>query len=273
VRRLFELAAPLALLGLALLSWFGWRAVPEHPGPAWPSVAHPLGIDVLGRDFVGVLAHGAADFVGPGALAVLVLLGAVAARASFATARPVLDAVPSARGPGWFLLSAPPRLLLVMLAMLLFDEPSPFAAAAVVTALYLPVALDEIGTRLRGLQEQQVLAGLVAHGLSAPRIVGRHLLRGHLAGPVRRHGAMLFLQVAFTQIALAWVFGASAVTPGLGVSWGMELKRYAAWLPSAGGPGCTPDAVCVPWIAALHTTLLLAVCLLLLGGSFRRAER
>ncbi len=273
MRRALQLGGPLALVVLASLPWLGWGAAPEHESPAWPSLAHPLGVDVVGRDFVGVLAKGAADFVGPGSLAVLMLLLALGTRASFATARPVLDVVPAPRGPGWFLLSAPPRLLAVMLAMLLFDQPSPWVAAAVVTALYLPVALDEIGARLRVLQEQQVLAGLVAHGLSAPRIVGRHLLGGHLRGAVRRHGAMLFVQVAFTQIALAWVFGASAVTPGIGVSWGMELKRYAASLPSAGTPVCGHEGLCVPGIAALHTVLLLAVCLVLLGGASKGAER
>jgi len=76
--------------------------------------------------------------------------------------------------------------------------------------------------------------------------------------------------VAFTQIALAWVFGASAVSPGLGVSWGMELKRYAAALSSG---GCTPDVVCPGSVALLHTVLLLTVCLALLGGVARTAER
>ena len=271
MRRL--LVAPLTLAFLAILPVLGIRAVPDQPGPRWPALTHPLGVDVLGRDFLGVLSHGAADFVGPGALAALALLLAVAGRAGIATARPVLDVAPEPRGPGWFLLSAPPRLLLVMLAMLLFDEPSPGIAAAVVTALYLPVALDEIGARLRDLQHRQVLAGLVAHGLSAPRIVLRHLLGGHLLEPVRRHAAMLFVQVAFTQIALAWVFGASAVTPGLGVSWGMELKRYAAWMPSASSAPCVPDVACAPAIAVLHSVLLLGACLLLLGGIARGARR
>ncbi len=273
MKRLLQLGGPITLTALAAVSWAGRRAVPEHDGARWPSLAHPLGIDVLGRDFLGVLAQGAADFVGPGLLAVVVLLAAVASRSWFATARPVLDEVPRPRGPGWFLLSAPPRLLVVMLAMLLLDEPSPLAAAAVVTALYLPVALNEIGARLRILQQEQVLAGLVGHGLSAPRIVTRHLLGGHLAEPVQRHGAMLFVQVAFTQIALAWVFGAAAITPGIGVSWGMELKRYAAWVSTARSGACLPDVTCGSSVASMHSLLLLAACLVLLGGTLRGQER
>lgn len=259
-------AALVALAGISLAI----RAVPDQPGPAWPTVAHPLGVDVLGRDFLGVLAHGAADFVGPGLVAVVLLLIAVAALSHRRTARPVLDAPRPTSGTRWFLLAAPPRLLLVMLAMLVLDAPSPLVAAVVVTALYLPVALDELDARLHALQEQQVLAGLVAHGLSSSRIVLRHLLGGHLAEPLRRHAAMLFVQVAFTQIALAWVFGASAVSPGLGVSWGMELKRYAAALSSG---GCTADVICPGSVALLHTVLLLTVCLALLGGVARTAER
>lgn len=270
MRRWRRWGIPAVLLLLAVLPPMGLRAVPAHGAADWPSLRHPLGIDVLGRDFLGVLAHGAADFVGPGLFAVLLLLCVLAGRCLLATRRPVLDPAP-ASDSAWFLLAAPPRLLLVMVAMLLFDEPSPWVAAAVVLGLYLPIALDETTTRLRDLAEGQVLAGLVAHGLSPVRIACRHLLFGHLRDAASRHAAMLFVQVAFTQIALSWVFGAAATTPGLGVSWGMEFKRYTAQLPTT-TTVCLPDVACAPYIAALHAVLLLAVCVMLLGGLLRETE-
>jgi ABC-type dipeptide/oligopeptide/nickel transport system permease subunit len=161
--------------------------------------------------------------------------------------------------------------LLVMIGMLFLEEPSPWFAAGIVTVLYLPVCLDECGAKLSSLRAEQVLAGAIAHGLSTPRLVFRHLLGGHLRAPLLRHGATLFTQVAFTQIALAYVFGGSAVSSGLSVSWGMEFRRLVARLPSRGPSMCVPDVVCEPQVALFHCTLLVGASLLLLGGLLRGA--
>lgn len=249
-------AAAAGLLALALWALVGDPS-PEHGAAAWPSLAHPLGVDQQGRDVLALLAHGAAGFVPSGLAAVAALVLAFATVCWRSVGRPAL--APPARGEGWFLLASPPRLLVVMLVMLVLPEPSPWAAAAVVTALYVPLALDEARERLAGLARDQQLAGLVAHGLSQQRIVGRHLLGGHLRELLLRHAGMLFVQVAFTQIALSYVFGGAAVRAGLGVSWGMELRRFASWLPSP--------------IAALHVLLLVAACALLLGGLLPRRRR
>jgi ABC-type dipeptide/oligopeptide/nickel transport system permease subunit len=264
------LFALVGLCGLSLCSLVGGALRPHASGAKWPSLGHPLGLDSLGRDFLHVLADGTLDFSLPGAAAVLTLVAAIALQGLWTATRSPLSGRPrKGLSEAWLVLAAPPRLLLVMIAMLFLDEPSPWVAAGIVTFLYLPVALDECASVLQGLREEQVLAGAIAHGLSASRLVLRHLLGGHLRPVLGRHAAALFCQVAFTQLALSYVFGSSAVTSGLSVSWGMEFRRLVARLPARSGSGCLPDVVCEPNVALFHCSLLILTGLLLLGGLLR----
>jgi hypothetical protein len=249
-------------------------------GPRWPGLAHPLGVDSLGRDFVTVLAHGAVDFAVPGVLATLGLWAVMAAVAGGTLLGDVLprgagpgDGAPGGAGSsGGLVAASPPRLLLVMLGMLLLDEPSPALAAAIVLGLHLPVALHELAGRLRDLREQEVLAGILAHGVPFSRVLLRHLLLGWLRAPLARHGAALFTQVAFTQVALAYLFGTSHVSPGLAVSWGMEFRRLSAAVPGPRGFVCEPGQVCAAAVSTFHAAVLLLLALGLLG-SLVRASR
>ena len=270
-RRLVLIALALAAL-LTVIGLVVGAPRPIHGGPAWPSGGHLLGLDASGRDFLAVLAAGAVDFTVPGAVASLVLVALMGARGFAALGRPAVgDRV--TRSPSRLVLAgaAAPRLLVVLVAMLLLEEPSPWVAATVVTALHLPLASDEIARAIARLRDQEVLAGTIAHGLSRGRIALHHLLRGHLREPVLRHAAALFGEVAFTQVALSYLFGASAVTAGLGVSWGMEFRRLAAGLPGHGlrGPG---DGACPELVALFHALLLLGASLVLFGGLVRAAH-
>ena len=271
-RRLVVVALALVAL-LTIVGLLVGAPRPIHAGPAWPGGGHLLGLDASGRDFLGVLAAGAVDFTLPGVAAALVLVSLLGARGFAALARPAVGDR-ATRGPGGIVLAgaAAPRLLVVMVAMLLLEEPSPWIAAAVVTALHVPVASDEIARALARLRDQEILAGTIAHGLSRWRIAVYHLLRGHLREPVLRHAAALFGEVAFTQVALSYLFGASAVTGGLGVSWGMEFRRLAAALPGH-GLRCPVDGTCPELVALFQAAVLLAVSLLLFGGLVRAAHR
>jgi ABC-type dipeptide/oligopeptide/nickel transport system permease subunit len=246
---------------------------PIHAGPDWPSFGHLLGLDASGRDFLGVLSAGAVDFTLPGIAAGLVLVVLLGGQGLLALRRPAVGDRAD-RAPSGVVLAgaAAPRLLVVMVAMLLLEEPSPWVAAGVVTALHAPIAIDEIARVLARLRDQEILAGTIAHGLARSRIAGRHLLLGHLREPVLRHAAALFSEVAFTQVALSYLFGASAVTGGLGVSWGMEFRRLAAGLPGH-GLRCPVDGPCPELIALFHAGALLLVSLVLFGGLVRAAHR
>ena len=266
------LLAPFALAGLASLGLRHREPRPMYGDAQWPSVAHPLGVDAMGRDFLEVLSAGVVDFAVPGFLMVGLLALIVAARAWWFLLQPVLptgEEIPEATG---LAAASPPRLLIVMVGMLLLEEPNPYLAAGIVLALYLPVALHEVGSHLRALREEEVLAGIVAHGLPTHRVLGRHLLRGYLAEPLIRHCSSLFAQVAFTQIALAFLFGTSSVSRGLAVSWGMEFKRLANGIPQRSGFYCPGDGVCEQAVTAFQGSILLLASLLLLGGLLRLAR-
>ncbi len=259
------LAAAAALGALGLLV----RAPrPVHGDPAWPSLAHPLGVDALGRDFLAVLGAGTADFALPALLAAAALLAVEAAVLASALARPAIG-TPLRVPDGLLALASPPRLLVVMLAMLLLREPSPLLAAAVVLALFAPVALHELGGRLGELAEREVLSGLVAHGLPLPVLL-THLAR-HLREPLIRHAATVAAQVALTQVALSYLFGASMTTRGLGVTWGMEFSRLAARLPTA-NTQCLGDGACPEYVAAFHAACLVGAALLVFGALGRAAR-
>lgn len=269
----WSLASPIVLLLLAALGFGRQSPRPIHGAPAWPSFAHPLGVDSMGRDFLSVVSAGVVDFAIPGLIVVAVLAAILAVRAWLFLLQPVLPTGEPVPEAGGLAAASPPRLLIVMVGMLLLDEPSALIGAAIVLALYLPVALQEVTSHLRALREEEVLAGIVAHGLPVLRVLDRHLLRGYLREPLVRHCASLFTQVAFTQIALTYLFGTSQVSAKLVVSWGDEFQRLANSIPQRSGLFCPPGVgACVEAVSAFQGCVLLATSLLLLGGVLRLAK-
>ncbi|MBJ95712.1 MAG: hypothetical protein CMP23_14725 [Rickettsiales bacterium] len=290
-----EVMSPLLLIGFALIGWFGAEAKPSAAGAAWPTLAHPLGLDRSGRDFLSVVAGGVADFVVPGLLAVLALLTVLALRSWLALRRPVLPAEGDVAAEGGLAAASPPRLLLVLVGMLLLEEPSPYVAATIVLVLYAPVALQELVSQLAALRQQEVLAGAMAHGLPMGRVLGGYLLLGYLRELLARHSAALFTQVAFTQIALSYVFGASAVRGGLALSWGAEFEKLAPFmipprklledafgLAAAGDEclyqgwqscyGCVSEMPCVEAVTGFQAISLLVIIMGVLGGLLLLAQ-
>jgi peptide/nickel transport system permease protein len=246
-----------------------WLGGPDAGWPgqsaAWPSLAHPLGIDGLGRDFLWVLVLGTERFALPGLAAVALML--LAAMGFVAIARtaggPPLRAARAAAT--W--AGALPRLLIVMLVVMALPSPSPWVLAGVVWLLYVPLVLDELTVRLEVLRREQVLLGARAHGLPPAVILWRHLARGHLKPMLLGHAAYLFVQVALTEVAVAYVFGASAVMSGLGASWGAELRRLMGRIPHPGVDPCPISSdPCVAWIESGQALVLITVVAVLIGG-------
>ena|GEM_PF-2496271 len=290
-----EVLSPVLLIGFAIIGWFGLEPKPSDLGAAWPTLAHPLGLDRSGRDFLSVVAGGVADFVLPGLCAVLVLVLVLALRSWLALRRPVLPSAQDSERAGGLAAASPPRLLLVLVGMLLLEEPSPLLAAAIVLALYLPVALQELSSQLSALRQQEVLAGAMAHGLPLGRVLRNYLLTGYLRELIGRHSAALFTQVAFTQVALAYVFGASSVRSGLAISWGAEFEKLAPFLMPPrklledlfgvassdqeclylgwrSCYGCLPDTICTEAVSSFQAFALLLIIMGLLGGLLLLAQ-
>jgi ABC-type dipeptide/oligopeptide/nickel transport system permease subunit len=263
-------AWPLWVLVLfQIVAWLGGqRAGRTNAGAAWPSLVHPLGIDGRGRDFVWVLVHGAERFVLPALVAAAALVTAVVvyvwlARERGSSFHALVQA--ASRGVGTL-----PRFLVVLLVMMALEEPDVWWMAAVLLVLYLPLALDEASVRLETLRRERVLLGARAHGLPPWRVVLNHLALGHLRPMLVAHAAYLFVQVALTEIAVAYVFGGSAIVPGLATSWGVELRQMMGRLPHPGSDPCLGQPPpCVASVESFQALTLVLVVALLLGGTAR----
>ena len=260
---------PLIVLGVAQVAcWLAPRAGRPGGAAAWPTLSHPLGIDGRGRDFVWVVVHGAEHFTLP---AVAGSLGLVIALVAY-------SAITLTRGSavhGWTRalsrgVGTLPRLLVVLLVMMALPEPNVWVMAAVLLLLYLPVALDEVAVRLEVLGREGVLLGSRAHGLPAWRIVTRHLALGHLRPALAAHATYLFAQVILTEIAVAYVFGGSAILPGLATSWGVELRQLMGRIPRFEDRACWGQASpCEAHVEAFQAAALVLVVGLIIGGVLR----
>ncbi len=269
-------AWPLVVLAsFQIIAWIGGaRAGRTGEGAAWPSLAHPLGIDGRGRDFSWVVIHGAERFILPATVAALLLVVGVMIYVWLTHDRGVAVhglVRAASRGVGTL-----PRFLAVLLVMMALSEPSVWWMAVVLLVLYLPVALDEAAVRLETLKRERVLLGARAHGLPPWRVVFHHLALGHLRPMLAAHAAYLFVQVALTEIAVAYVFGGSAIVRGLATSWGVELRQLMGRLPHPGTDPCYGQPPpCGAHVETLQAAALVLIVTLILGSTarFGRAAR
>ncbi len=260
---------PLIALGLfQAVSWLLPDPDRITTGAAWPSLQHPLGVDGRGRDFAWVVISGAERFTLPAAIVALLLAAAIVAYAALTLARgPSVHGLARAASR-W--VGTLPRFLVVLLAMMALPEPNVWVLCGVLLALYLPVALDEAAVRLEVLEREQVLLGARAHGVPRRRVVLRHLALGHLRPTLAAHATYLFAQVALTEIAVAYVFGGSAILPGLATSWGVELRQLMGRIPHPGSRVCWGQPPpCEAHVEAFQAAALIAVVALLIGGMVR----
>lgn len=265
-------AWPLAILaGFQLVSWLLPDPQRVSSGAAWPSPWHPLGVDGRGRDFAWVLISGAERFILPATLAAALLVAVVIGYCALTMTRgPSVHTLARATSR-W--VGTLPRFLVVLLAMMALPEPNVWVMGAVLLALYLPVALDETAVRLEVLDREQVLLGARAHGIPLRRVVWRHLALGHLKPTLAAHATYLFAQVALTEIAVAYVFGGSAILPGLATSWGVELRQLMGRIPHPGSRVCWGQpSPCEAHVEAFQAVALVAVVALVLGGVIRMSR-
>jgi len=263
---------PLAILAVFQIAcWIAPRAGRTGGNAAWPSLEHPLGVDGRGRDFAWVLVQGAEHFTLPAFAASLALIAALVLYASFTlTSRTTIHGWTRALSRS---VGTLPRLLVVLLVMMALPEPSVWVMAAVLLLLYLPVALDEVAVRLEVLDREDVLMGARAHGLPAWRIVSRHLALGHLRPALAAHATYLLAQVILTEIAVAYVFGSSAILPGLSTSWGVELRQLMGRIPRFGDRACWGQpSPCEAHVEAFQAAALVLAVGLLVGGVLRLAR-
>ncbi len=224
---------PLAVFGLlAALALLGPPLAPHDPTAAnlgtalaWPSAAHPLGCDHLGRDVFSRLLHGARLSVGLSVAAVVVsgaagtVLGMVAGRVGGLFSEAVGRAVD--------VLVAVPAVLLGLLLAAILEAGAGTLLLAVLLTGWTPFArISHALTQKVGAREYVTAA--VAVGAGEGQVLYRHVLPS-VAGPMLAHACLQFANFLLAIAGLSFLgLGAQPSTP----EWGAMLAEARPYLES-----------------------------------------
>ncbi len=232
LRRDASARAGLALVGLVLLLALGADLIaPADPGALGaageqlqsPGEGHLLGTDVLGRDVLSRLVHGArvSLLVGWLAVGVAVVLGAVVGMAA-------------GLGPSWLdrlltaltdLFLAFPRIFLVLLLAATL-EPSPWLVTAVLGLTGWMTVARLVRSEVLSLRERDFVAAARGLGCSLPQLARRHILPNVL--PTLLVAATLRLGNTILLESFLSFLGLGAQEPL--VSWGAMIDQGRAHL-------------------------------------------
>jgi oligopeptide transport system permease protein len=208
LRKLWTL---LAACCLALCVSWAFTA-PEHLPPmnlplalALPGELPPFGADERGRSLYAYVTQGARVIAVPAVVA--------GALVSFmAVLGGLLTCLGSAKVNGWIqaaseVVGALPRMVVVLVVALVLPQESrglmPLAIAWALLAS--PGAMDEAGSVAERLGGARFVEALRAHGYTAVRIFGIHVVWHNLRPVVVRQGAEVTMQVVFLEIALSYL--------------------------------------------------------------------
>lgn len=194
-----------------------------------PSLAHPFGSDVLGRDVLSRVMYGLQE-------SLLVSLSAVAA--SLAVAVP-LGVVAGYFG-GWVdgLISRTLDMVLVLPAMLLAITliailgPGAAVAAIAIAVIYLPILARVMRTSTLVVSRSEYVAGSRARGASHLRVLLTHVLPNAL-GPVIVQASVLSAFAMQLEAGLSFLgLGTQPPTPSLGgmLSDGRDVLTQGPWV-------------------------------------------
>ncbi|NIR45486.1 MAG: ABC transporter permease [Gemmatimonadetes bacterium] len=191
-----------------------------------PSLEHPLGTDKFGRDVLTRILYGARVSLSIGFVAVTIsitlgtLVGAVAGYAGGAVDNLLMRFVD--------MLISFPRLVLLITVIALFD------ASLILIVLILGLTLWPSTARIvRGdvlsVREREFVEAARALGLSAPRIVFRHIIP-NVMGPVIVAATLGLGNIILIEAGLSFLgLGVQPPTP----SWGVIIREGHQFLTSA----------------------------------------
>jgi len=221
---------------LALAAAFAPLIAPHDPeamdvlqvmGP--PSLAHPFGSDVLGRDVLSRVIYG---------LRTSLLISISAVGISAAVAVPL--GVSAGYFGGWVdaLISRTLDMVLVLPAMLLAITliailgPGAAVAAMAIAVIYLPILARVMRTSTLVVSRSEYVAGSRARGASHLRVLATHVLPNAL-GPVIVQASVLSAFALQLEAGLSFLgLGTQPPTPSLGgmLSDGRDVLTQAPWV-------------------------------------------
>jgi ABC-type dipeptide/oligopeptide/nickel transport system permease subunit len=203
-----------------------------------PSAAPPFGTDDRGIPLLDYAAQGARIVLFP-ALAAGFLTAAIATGAGLARCAGWRRVDGLVQVLGEVVGSLPRMVVLLVVALLLPQEWRGMLPIGLTWALLAgPGAADEAAAAAERLGGARFVEALRAHGFSAARIYGYHVLGLNLRPVLVRQAAEVAMQVVFLEIALSYLVAADnepGITHGDGVnSWAMLLYYgYSALIGSA----------------------------------------
>lgn len=169
-------------------------------GPGW---GHPLGTDFVGRDMAMLLVKGTEGFFLPGLLASAIALFfgiGLGAFAGYVGGR--VDRIIT-----FFttLIGSFPRLVFILLACTIADDPDMFLIGTLVGVLFVPQVAEAIRRRVLALKEEDFIIASRAHGLGLFRILFFHIVWLQCFPEIVRQGLYLFVYVIFVETALSYL--------------------------------------------------------------------
>ena len=232
----FTLAGVAVLAGLALIAAAAPILAPHDPEAmevrgvlGAPSLLHPFGSDVLGRDVLSRVLYGLR-------VSLLVSVSAVAAA--------TLIAVPLGLLAGYFgnwadtAISRTLDMLLVLPAMLLAITliailgPGSTVAALAIAVIYLPILARVMRTSTLVVTRNDYVAGARARGASHLRVLISHIAPNAL-GPVIVQASVLSAFALQLEAGLSFLgLGTQPPTPSLGgmLADGRDVLIQAPWV-------------------------------------------
>ncbi len=266
---------PSALVAGACLAMLfaGALMAPEHLSQGDSSLAYasaselpPFGADNRGRSLVEYATQGARVVAFPAVFAGIVtmffgIVGGLAACMASASVNTWIQALSE-------VLGALPRMVVILVVALVLpaDARGLLPIGLTWAVLSAPGAMDEAAAVAQRLGGARFVEALRAHGYSASRISGYHVVALNLRPVVVRQGAEVMMQVVFLEIALSYLALAEA-QPSFTHS--DSLKSWADLL-SFGYPALVLD---VPTAHALVLGLTLVGLVAVMALSVGRAAR
>ena len=168
-----------------------------------PMLGHPLGTDFVGRDMVMLLVKGTEGFFLPGLLAAFIAvvfgvsLGAIAGYLGGRVDKVITFFTT--------LVGSFPRLVFILLACTIAEEPDMLYIGGLVGVLFVPQMAQAIRRRVLALKEEDFIIASQAHGVGMARILFYHIVWLQCFPEIVRQGLYLFVYVIFVETALSYL--------------------------------------------------------------------
>lgn len=226
---------------------YGPREISTAEGLAGPSLAHPLGVDDLGRDQLARLLHGAST-------ALLVALGSVALALAIGLPLGALGGLGGRLAEfallRWIEILACFPSLLAVLAVAAFGGGSLAMIVIVLAVVYQAAIARIVRGELFSLRERGYVQAARAAGVGRLRLLALHLLP-QLQGPLLVAAAFLAADAILVESTLTFL----GLGGAQGTSWGAMLDQgrsnahrgaWHLWL--------FPSAALASVVVALHAS-------------------